>query len=153
MRIEKWQARRKKRKKESNDETSKKKKKRLKKTRQIKALLLLQPCIMSLHATKVRCWELWLHENATWEGVYEKWKLQPISKKIQSKKKSNGEQTRRFFYIKTSPRKEKHNRAKALNASITKIRSMPLAIYHLGLALYFDNVLILELYPPHKTKL
>jgi hypothetical protein len=55
MRIEKWQARRKKRKKESNDETSKKKKKRLKKTRQIKALLLLQPCIMSLHATKVRC--------------------------------------------------------------------------------------------------
>jgi len=55
--------------------------------------------------------------------------------------------------LKTSPRKEKHTRAKALDASITKIRGMPSANYHLGLALYFDNVLILQLYLPHKTKL
>jgi hypothetical protein len=54
-----------------------------------------------------------------------------------------------------SPRKKKtkHNTTKALDASITKISGMPLAMYHLGLAVYFDNVLILGFYPPHKTKL
>jgi hypothetical protein len=80
-------------------------------------------------------------------------KKQKITKQKKKAMENKQEEKRNVKQAQEKKSKAKHNGAKLLDASITKISGMPLAIYHLGLALYFDNVLILRLYPRHKTKL